>query len=179
MKKNLIIIVLSTIVAANLAMNIFDITSEKKIAYVRSQDLVYAFDGMKEMQLKFQEKSKAWEANIDTLKMDFQRSLTQYQNDKENLTEQERVTRENMLNMQQKNVYQYSESIAIKAKEEENKMLEGVLNQVNSFAEDYGKEKNYDLIFGTTMAGNILYGVEAIDITKELIVEINKDYNGQ
>lgn len=179
MKKNAIIILLAIIVTANLVMNVIDRKTSKKIAYVRSQDLVYAFTGMKEMQLKFQDQSKTWEANLDTLKMDFQRAVAQYQNDVTKLTDQERLTRENMLDMQQKNVYKYSESIAAKSKEEEEKMLGGVLNQVNSFVEEYGKRNRYDLILGTTASGSILYGVEAIDITKELIREINKNYEGK
>ncbi|KAB2859616.1 MAG: OmpH family outer membrane protein [Flavobacteriales bacterium] len=179
MKKNITIIGLTVFVAINLVMNIIDRKTNKKIAYVRSQDLVYAYTGMKEMQLKFQDQSKTWEANLDTLKMDFQRAVAQYQNDAAKLTAQERLTRENMLDMQQKNVYKYAESIAAKSKEEEEKMLGGVLNQVNSFVEKYGKKNGYDLILGTTSSGSILYGEEAIDITQELIEEINIDYEGK
>ena len=79
MKKNIIITVLAIGIVVNLGLTIFNIKSTKKVAYVRSQDLVSAFDGMKEMQLKFQEKSKTWEANIDTLKMEYQKSVTDYQ----------------------------------------------------------------------------------------------------
>lgn len=179
MKKNITIIALTIFVTINLVMNIIDIKTRKKIAYVRSQDLVYAYTGMKEMQLKFQDQSKTWEANLDTLKMDFQRAVAQYQNDATKLTAQERLTRENMLDMQQKNVYQYSESILAKSKEEEEKMLGGVLNQVNSFVEEYGKRNGYNLILGTTSSGSILFGEETIDITQELIKEINIDYEGK
>jgi len=179
MKKNVIIVLLVVGVTANLVLNLLDRKSEKKLGYVRSQDLVYAFDGMKEMQLKFQEQSKVWEANMDTLKMEYQRSLSEYQGVMAQLTTEEKITREQLLYAQKNNILQYSENIQLKSKEEEDKMLEGVLNQVNSFVEEYGKDNNYDLILGTTLAGSILYGEEAIDITQELIVEINNNYNGK
>lgn len=179
MKKNIAILVLSIFVAINLVMNIMDRKASKKIAYVRSQDLVYAYTGMKEMQLKFQEQSKGWESNLDTLKFEFQRALNEYQSQRIQLTTEEKMTRENLLRIQQNNIVQYTENIKNKSQEEEKKMLEGVLNQVNSFVEEYGKENNYDLILGTTSSGSILYGEEAIDITQELIQEINVDYEGK
>jgi outer membrane protein len=160
-------------------MNIFDQTSKKTLAYVRSQDLVYAFDGMKEMQLKFQEKSKMWEADIDTLKSEYQRSLGQYKEVVNQLSAEEKAVRENLLYTQKNNLIQYSERISLQSKEEEDQMLEGVLNQVNSFVEEYGKEHNYSLILGTTLSGSILYGEEGIDITQELITEINNNYHGK
>jgi outer membrane protein len=179
MKKNSIIILLLAIVTANLVMNILDKKSEKKLAYVRSQDLVYAFDGMKEMQLKFQEQPKKLEANLDTLKMEYQRSLNEYKALMNELSNDEKITREQLLYAQKNNVIQYAENIQLKSKEEEEKMLEGVLNQVNSFVEEYGQKNDYDLILGTTISGSILYGEETIDITEELILELNNNYNGK
>ena len=55
-------------------------------------------------------------------------------------------------------------------------MMEGVLNQVNSFVQDYGRKKGYDVIFGTTLSGNILYGKEVIDITNEVVEGLNQTY---
>lgn len=179
MKKNLIIVLISVFVIINLIMNISGRLADKKLAYVKSQDLVYAFTGMKEMQLKFQEKTKAWEDNIDTLKIEYQKSLSSYQEVMNQLGDEEKATRENLLYAQKNNLLQYSESIQLKSKEEEQKMLEGVLNQVNSFVEAYGRKNNYDLIFGTTAAGNILYGKEVIDITQDVIRELNNDYDGK
>ena len=110
--------------------------------------------------------------------MEYQKSLTSYQQVVNELTIDERVIRENLLKVQQNNVIQYSENIKNLSKEEEDKMLGAVLNQVNSLVEAYGKEKDYDIIFGTTLSGNLLYGNDAVDITEELIVEINKSYEG-
>ena len=179
MNKKALIILLTLSIVVNLTMNLLDRQTAKKIAYVRSHDLVYAYDGMKAMQLKFQDQSKAWEANLDTLKMEYHRSLSQYQEVIHQLNNQEKATRENLLRIQQNNVIQYSENIQLKSKEEEEKMLKGVLNQVNSFVEEYGKSNNYDIILGTTLSGSILYGRETIDITEELLQELNKQYRGQ
>lgn len=179
MKKNITIIALAIFVIINLIMNIMDIKSEKKIAYVRSQDLIYAYTGMQEMQLKFQDQSQQWENNLDTLKMEYQKSLSNYQQHMEQLNASERKTREEILYAQKNNLIQYSETIKNKSQEEEQKMLEGVLNQVNNFVEKYAINHNYDLILGTTLSGSILYGEETIDITQDIIKEININYEGK
>jgi outer membrane protein len=56
-------------------------------------------------------------------------------------------------------------------------MTEGVLNQVNSFIEEYSKNKGYDLVIGTTTSGNLLYAREYMDITDEVLKALNENYH--
>jgi hypothetical protein len=37
----------------------------------------------------------------------------------------------------------------------------------------FGKERGYDIIFGTVSGGNILYGEDAVNITNEFLKYIN------
>jgi outer membrane protein len=164
------------LVGVNIGLTVWVLNRSVKVAYVRSQDLVYNYTGMKEVQSKFEAQKQAWQSNLDTLKMDFQRSLSQYQREYKQLGEEEKKTREQMLRTQETNVIQYNDAVTAKYKEEEEKMLQGVLNQVNSFVEQYGKEKGYDIILGTTLSGSILYGENTIDITEEVLAELNKNY---
>lgn len=131
---------------------------------------------MKEVQNKFESQKQAWQSNLDTLKIDFQRSLSKFQEEYKQLSEQEKKAREQMLRAQENNVLQYNEAVTSKYKEDEDKMLQGVLNQVNSFVEKYGKEKGYDIILGTTLSGSLLYGENTMDITEEVLAELNKNY---
>ena len=56
-------------------------------------------------------------------------------------------------------------------------MTQGVLSQINSLAQQYGKEHGFDLILSTTQSGSILYGDDAIDLTKDLLATLNRNYN--
>lgn len=168
----------AALVAINIGLTVWVLNRSVKVVYVRSQDLVYNYLGMKEVQNKFESQKQAWQSNLDTLKMDFQRSLSKFQEEYKHLSEQEKKTREQMLRTQENNVIQYNEAVTAKYKEEEDKMLQGVLNQVNSFVEKYGKEKGYDIILGTTLSGSLLYGENTMDITEEVLAELNKNYQG-
>lgn len=150
--------------------------SEKKIAYVRSTELVYGFRGMQEAREQYEQKSRMYQANMDTLQRDYQLAFAKFSSESSGLSVQDRQMREKALMAQQESAMQYARSLESKMKEEDQKMTEGVLNQINSFVEEYGRSKGYEIILGTTISGSILYGDEAIDITDEVLKAINKNY---
>ena len=161
---------------ASISFGILHFTNSKKIGYVKSNELVYEYVGMKEAQVAFKEKLKVMQANADTLASEFQRNLNLYNAEYSQLSGEERQKREALLGKQEENVTQYRHVVEEKARNEEQEMTEGVLNQINSFIEEYGKNHGYDLILGTTGSGSILYGEDAIDITKDLLQELNQSY---
>jgi outer membrane protein len=84
-----------------------------------------------------------------------------------------------MLGQQQQQFLQYQQAIDEKIQEEDSKMMQEVLNQVNSFVESYALQNDYDLILGTTMSGNVLFGDKSLDITDALLAELNSHYKGK
>jgi outer membrane protein len=153
-------------------------STSRKIAYVRSADVVYGYFGMKEAQQDLKAKTDNWQANIDTLQKDYQASVSRYSAEVMKLQPKEKEAFEDRLKKEQKNLLGYSQAINAKAKSEDEKMTQGVLNQINSYVEAYGKTHNYEIILGTTLSGSILYGDNTIDITKEVLDGLNRDYKG-
>lgn len=149
------------------------------IRYVRSPDLVYQFEGMKAAQEKFQNQQTLRKSELDTLESDYRRSLSSYNKDYPTLTEKERGEREKLLQAQMRNYQDYQQRMTESSAAEEQEMLEGVLNQINSFAEQYAKAEGIDLIYGTTTDGSLLYGDPALDITDVLLDALNKKYRDE
>ena len=150
--------------------------STPTIKYIKSADLIYSFEGMKEAQKKQEKLTNEMQSNVDTLQMEFQKAVNQYNQDYSKLSKDEKVEREKILNMQQTNMQQYSKNAELKIKEQDEKVTQGVLNQVNAFIEEYAKKMGYDVVLGTTTSGNILYGKENMDITDEVIKALNENY---
>ncbi len=150
--------------------------AKPKFAFVKSQELVYNYTGMKEAQSKFNSKQNSLYANIDTLKLEFERAVELFNSDFQSLSAQEKEQRHQKLKVQETNINKYAETIENQLIEEEGEMLTGVLNQVNSFVESFGNEHGYELIFGTTNDGSLLYGRDAHDITDEVLNAINQNY---
>lgn len=135
-----------------------------KIAYVRSDKLLSEYIGMKESRDAFTKKQMAWQANIDSLKND----IRQINASKE--TSQEKVQ------LMEQNLAKYIDKINELAQEEDIKTTETVYLHINTYIEEYGKKKGYSIIFGSGTSGTLLYGDPAIDITEELLDELNYNY---
>lgn len=178
MKNNISLIVSALSIALSLLL-VFGAFNKKKIAYVRSSELVYSYLGMKDAHNKFEQKSQMWKANIDTLQRNYQTSISQYSMESPKLSAHDKEEREQILSQQQQSLRSYTEAINSKMQDEDKKMTEGVLNQINSFIENYGREHGYEVILGTTVSGNVLYGDDAIDITQEVLAALNTNYKGE
>jgi len=165
-------------IVATATYSVVQSNQQPRIAYVRSAELVNQYQGMTDARQQFQLTTSRWEANVDTLEMDYKRTINSYEQAYARLTSNERNEHVEMIRHQEQNLARYSESIQNRSAEEEEKLLIGVLNQVNAFVEQYASTQGYDLVLGTTLSGSILYGTDAIDITDEVLQALNQQYNG-
>lgn len=152
---------------------------ENKIAYVRSAVLVEKYHGMLEAREKFNKQKNEMLGRLDTLRLDLERSRNEFLKQAPHFAPTELAQRRGVLERQQTNFVQYSEAIDAKIQEEDQKLTQEVLNQINAFIETYARENDYDLVLGTTNDGSLLFGHEALDITNDLIEKINKHYDGK
>lgn len=147
-----------------------------KIGFVRSKDLISKYEGMKEAEQILEQRQHQWESEIDTLQSDYRRTLSSYNDDYPRLTSEERKKREGLLQAQENNVRSYTNSLVERSKVSEQTITQGVLNQINSAAEKYGRDHGFEIILSTLESGNIIYGTESIDITNDLLSVLNNAY---
>lgn len=150
--------------------------SRPKIAYVRTLELVYGYNGMKQAHTEFKSQTDEWQANIDTLRISYQRSLAKYQQDISHLSPKEKEEQQTLLARMEKDLNNYASVIQDEAKEKEKKMTESVLNQINSYVETYAKKKGYDMVLGAEGTGSIIYATKGYDITEEVLSSLNSEY---
>lgn len=147
-----------------------------KIGYVKSEDLVYGYEGMKDAQARFQKQQQIWQANIDTLRLDFQRAVNQYNNEFSTLSAQVKAQREQQLRTQEEQLMRYEQALRDKARDEDQKITSNVLQQLNGYAKEYGEQHGFDVVLGTTQDGGILYGGTSMDITTDVLQYLNDRY---
>lgn len=169
----ILFIQLSTVLAV---VSLYIMFGDEKVVYVRSAELVEKYEGMKEVRAKYAKKLEEWKSDMIAKQQSYDSLLNTYNTvtDKKQKQqiEKELIQRRDML-------LEYEKKIKNEAYEEDMKITQGALDQINSFIENYAEKNGYDLVLGVTTNGNILYGNEPKDITEELIVEINKDYKGK
>ena len=176
MKRHWPIVAVLLLTVINITVSLINTARSPRIAYVRSQELVYGYFGMKEAMTSFQQKQSVWKMTTDSLTSNLESGIVELRSTA--LTDSERRTKEESLRKQQEDLGRYNDAVVSKMQQEEKKTLEGVLSQVNSFVEQYAKKHGYDMIMGTTEAGSLLYGTTAMDVTDDLLLALNQDHEG-
>lgn len=175
--KQLSIGLFTVLIILNLVFAYFQFLAPAKVVYVDSNKLMESYEGMKAARQQFQQKATQWQANIDTLRSELERTIQKYEADKAGMTTKERSLNEELINTKQKQFIDYQKGIQQQSQQEDYQMTEQVLVEVNAFIEEYGKKNGYTMILGTGN-GNIVYAKDALDITEKLTEALNANYLG-
>lgn len=174
--KDLIYIALITI---SILIAIWGKYTQPKIAFVHTNDLLEDYIGMKEASDKYLRKFDNWQSSIDSLQKKLYMEINNYKLDSLKYTIAEKLKRKEKIRLLQYELQELNNKVKENLNNEDQALTMGVLNQVNSYIQEYGKRKSYTVIMGTLETGSILYGKEAIDITDEVLEGLNKNYLGE
>lgn len=151
------------------------IKADTKIAYVNTATLMQDYKGIKDAQAVLKSKTLEFQSNVDTLTVELQRAILDYEKKRASMSAKEQKLTEESLLQKKNQLGQYQQTIEQKAQQEDAKITQEVISGVNEYIQEYGKKHHYKLIFATTN-GNIVYGTEAMDITEEIVRGLNEKY---
>ncbi|MDB5158415.1 MAG: outer membrane protein [Mucilaginibacter sp.] len=147
-----------------------------KIAYVDSAKILNEYKGSVEAKKVYDAKAKVWQANIDTLTGEVKASIRGYEKALASMTPKEQVMAKQLIQVKQKQLQDYQRSIQENAKQEDGKLTQTIVSQINTSLTTYGKKNNFKLILIANQSGTIAYGRDGTDITSAVIEELNNDY---
>lgn len=156
----------------------FSQSDKLSIAFVRSDYLLNNFEGTKVARVRFSGVKENFQANLDTLSANFRLQVSRYTETSKSLSKESQNEWENRLNIQQQQIEDYSRNIEEQIRLEDEKLMQSVLNQINSFIDEYAKDKGYDIIISNAQSP-IFYGAEKHDITEAVLSQINNKYKGE
>ena len=174
--KTVIILTISNIVLALgiIAFAAFQGKGSVKMAYIQTGKVLNEYNSMIEARKVYQ--AAQWQANIDTLNAEWQRSVQKFQAEEQSMNEKERELSRQLLQKKQQELNNYRQAIQEQATQEDQEMTQKVITEINTFLQEYGKTQGYEIILAATDAGNIVYAVDALDITEEVVEKLNQDY---
>lgn len=158
--KNATSIILSISLSVVISSILYGCSSET-IKYINPTKLMQGYQGATVKHEAFTAKTKAWQLNLDSLTTEI--SALPPTAIKARLAKEQQYL-------------QYRETIQQQAAAEQRRLDKEVLDEVNAYIKQYGKEKGYDFILGATDSGNIVYAAEGTDVTEAILVELNKQY---
>jgi outer membrane protein len=137
---------------------------DDNIVFITPNKLLQGYHGATAQHELFQAKTRDWQLRIDSLGTELQA-----------LGKAPAATRA----AKEQQSLRYREAIEQQAQRENQRLTQAVLAEINAYIKQYGKEKGYTFILGATESGNIVYAADGTDITDEVLLGLNAQYDRQ
>jgi outer membrane protein len=150
----------------------------EKIVYVNSDSLLTKYGYFKDLKVKFENKSKSAQADLQSRGQAFQREVAQYQQSAATLSADQRKTTEERLARKQQELQTYQQNAGGALQQEQATENEKLYDKVADYLKVYAKEKGFKMVL-TYSKGNsaILFADESLDVTHEVLKGLNADYD--
>lgn len=152
--------------------------NEQKTAYVDTTKIVQEYKEMKDVEAEFTSKSDSVRKKLDSVARVFQQEVQAYQSEMNSMSQADRQQKEQELMQKQQMLQQQQQMQSTRLREESNAVMDSIVTKIKDYVKDYGKENNYTYIFGSNESANIMYAEEGLDITQDILKELNEDYGG-
>lgn len=151
--------------------------SSSQLVYVDVNKLIEGYSRTKVAKAEFEKKANVMKANVDSLVGNWQKELKNYEKERTSLSPKELKLKQELLGNKQQQINGYQEAIQKKIQEEDKKMTQTVINDINDYIKEYGKKHSHKIIFGASGGGNIMYADESSDLTEEVLKGLNAEYD--
>ncbi|CAM1365452.1 Periplasmic chaperone for outer membrane proteins Skp [Tenacibaculum sediminilitoris] len=149
------------------------------LVYVDVNKLLDGYKRTKVVRAEFEKKAKVLKSNVDSLVTDWQKELKLYEKERSGYSAKELKLKQELLGNKQQQINNYQQAIQKQIQEEDKKSTQTVVNDINDYVKEFGKEKGYKVIFGASGSGNIMYADKSADLTEEVLLGLNSDFEGK
>lgn len=128
---------------------------------------------MKEVESQFTSRSEVIKQELDSVAKGFQQEVMEYQENMATMSQAERQAKEQELMQKQQMLQQQQQMRSGQLRQESDAVVDSLITKVKDFVKEYGKKNDYKYIFGSNESANIMYAEEGLDITDEVLKELN------
>ena len=151
------------------------------IVFANIDSVIFNFDMFTDRRDDLISKQKNAEAELNSKGTQYDKGVKDYQ-EKAN---KGLITRETAKNMEQALLQQQQDLVALRDKlqsnlvEEEQVMNRQILDYITKFIEENKTRYDYQFILGKSFGGPILYSNSSLEITRQLLSDLNKKYQSE
>lgn len=148
------------------------------IAYVRMDSLIRGYGMYIDMSDAFGKKGKNMEADMTQRGRALEKEVVDYQDKAQKglVTRYQAQSIEEGLQKKQQELMKYRDDIMGQLQQEEAVMMNTISTAVMDYLKEYNETKRYSVIFQSTANNPILVADPALDITVDILTELNKRY---
>ena len=146
------------------------------IAYINSDSVLKHYEFLKDNQVVLEAKTKKMDSDYRNRAQSLQSEIAAYQRNQANLTIGQARALEEDLTKKQQNLQMYQQSLSQELMGDESKLNKELYDRITTFLKKYGKENGLQVVLKYDPSSDVLYGVEALDITNIVVTGLNEEY---
>lgn len=157
----------------------FYLKSSAELVYVDVNKLMDGYKRTAFVKKEFEAKATTLKANVDSLLTNWQKELKTYEKEQASMTKKELELKQELLGNKQQQINNYKQAIQKQIQQEDQKITQTVINDINDYIKIYGEKNGYNIIFGASGGGNIMYAADASDLTQDVLIGLNTEFEGK
>ena len=146
------------------------------IVYVNSDSLLDQYEFYKNERSKLEASQNRIKNELKSQGENLQGEVDLYQKQAIGMTDLERAKKEEQLTIKQQQIMQRKEELLSKLDEEQGKSSEELYLRLNQYLKKFNKNRNYNFVLGFQKGGGILFANDSLNITKDVVEGLNKEY---
>ena len=155
-------------------------TNGLKVAYVNIDSLLLNYKLAIKLNTQFTNHQKQSQQELNNKMAVFQKNYTEFQDKVKRggfLTQASAKAQQDELVAQQQSLEQLNKQLSNSLAAKEQELNRQLYSTISNFVIEYNKTKGYNIILSNTLAGTILFADKSMNITKDILDELNKQYD--
>lgn len=154
-----------------------DAKASGKIVYVNSDTLSAQYEYFKDARTKLEGKAKQAQQNLQSKGQAFQRELAEAEQKAPTMSASERQATEERLARKQQELAQLNQNASASLAQDEQTEMTAVYTAITDYLKKHAQENGYEFVLTYSSTNPaVIYADQKLDITKEVIAALNKDY---
>ncbi len=148
--------------------------SQNQIAYIDIEVLMKEYEGLKAFDEEIEAEQDKLRKEIESLIEPYQVKVGEYYKNVGKMASATRTATEQALQQEQAAIENQQEKFMQKLEKQRMDALEAINKEIAEFVEGYAKSKGFQLVLVTSGTGTIIYGEDKLNITQEVLNELNR-----
>ncbi len=152
-----------------------------KIAFVNSDSIKKHYKLVQDFQKNLETKYAQYDGEITRKQQALEKQAMELQKKYEarQISAEDAQRADEQLQAESRKVYELNQNYSGKMAEEEARLNQVFIDSIHNFLLRYNKNNTFDYILGYSKGGGILFAKDTLDITKEVLDNLNKEYSGK
>jgi len=148
------------------------------VAFVNNDSILSNYELVKKMRADLEAKGKRLEGEIASQQQAFEKDAAYFQDQvkKKALSDKSAQEIYGQLQQNQQKIYALRDRYAAELQQSEMDMNVALVDSIVNFLKRYNEKYKFDYILSYTKGGNILYANDTLDVTNDVIKELNAAY---